>query len=56
MMPSLDGFGVLKIVAENEKLKHLPFIFMSAKSEKSDFREVMRLAADDYLTKVIHLR
>ena len=51
MMPGLDGFGVLKIVSENEKLKHIPFIFMSAKSEKSDFREGMRLGADDYLTK-----
>lgn len=51
MMPELDGYGVLKIVSEKEQLKHTPFVFMSAKSEKSDFREGMRLGADDYLTK-----
>lgn len=51
MMPGLDGFGVLKILSENENLNHVPFIFMSAKAEKDDFREGMRLGADDYLTK-----
>ena len=51
MMPELDGYGVLKIVSEKEHLKHIPFVFMSAKSEKSDFREGMRLGADDYLMK-----
>lgn len=51
MMPELDGYGVLKILVEHSDLKHTPFIFMSAKSEKSDFREGMRLGADDYLTK-----
>lgn len=51
MMPELDGYGVLKIASEKDQLKHIPFVFMSAKSEKSDFREGMRLGADDYLTK-----
>lgn len=51
MMPELDGYGVLKILSESERTKHIPFIFMSAKSEKDDFRAGMRLGADDYLTK-----
>jgi CheY-like chemotaxis protein len=51
MMPELDGYGVLKILSENELLSSIPFIFMSAKSDKGDFREGMRLGADDYLTK-----
>ncbi|MCB9256680.1 MAG: response regulator [Chitinophagales bacterium] len=51
MMPELDGYGVLKILVEHQELRYTPFIFMSAKSEKSDFREGMRLGADDYLTK-----
>lgn len=51
MMPELDGYGVLKICSGNETLKHIPFIFMSAKSEKDDFRRGMSLGADDYLTK-----
>lgn len=51
MMPELDGYGVLKILSGNEKLNRIPFVFMSAKSEKDDFRKGMSLGADDYLIK-----
>lgn len=51
MMPELDGFGVLKILNNNTKTYHIPFIFLTAKSEKSDFRKGMGLGADDYITK-----
>jgi CRP-like cAMP-binding protein len=51
MMPVLDGFGVLKILNRNPKLMHVPFMFLTAKSEKSDFRKGMGLGADDYITK-----
>lgn len=51
MMPELDGYGVLKIISDHPILSQIPFIFMSAKSEKADFREGMRLGADDYLMK-----
>lgn len=51
MMPILDGFGVLKILNNNEKLMHVPFMFLTAKSEKTDFRKGMGLGADDYITK-----
>lgn len=51
MMPELDGFEVLKILSENSKTSHIPFIFLTAKSEKADIRKGMNLGADDYLTK-----
>ncbi len=51
MMPVLDGFGVLKIVNNNPKTNGIPFIFLTAKSEKADFRKGMGLGADDYITK-----
>jgi CheY-like chemotaxis protein len=51
MMPELDGYGVLKIVNRNENLRHIPFMFLTAKSEKEDFRRGMGLGADDYITK-----
>ncbi len=51
MMPELDGYGVLKIIANDDLLKHTPFMFLTAKSEKSDFRKGMGLGADDYITK-----
>jgi CRP-like cAMP-binding protein len=51
MMPELDGFGVLKILNKNPKTSDIPFIFLTAKSEKTDFRKGMGLGADDYITK-----
>ncbi len=51
MMPVLDGYGVLYILAKNPSTAGIPFIFLTAKSEKSDMRKGMELGADDYLTK-----
>lgn len=51
MMPELDGFGVLKIISKNPKTADIPFIFLTAKTEQSDFRKGMGLGADDYITK-----
>lgn len=51
MMPELDGFGVLHILSKNPKTANIPFIFLTAKSEKTDFRKGMNLGADDYITK-----
>lgn len=51
MMPELDGYGVKQLLADNERLKDIPFIFLTAKADKTDFRKGMGLGADDYLTK-----
>jgi CRP/FNR family transcriptional regulator, cyclic AMP receptor protein len=51
MMPGLDGYGVLHAVHKNDTLKNTPFIFLTAKTERSDFRKGMELGADDYITK-----
>ena len=51
MMPELDGFGVLKIINTDPVMIHIPFMFLTAKTEKSDFRKGMGLGADDYITK-----
>ncbi|MAP80803.1 MAG: transcriptional regulator [Aequorivita sp.] len=51
MMPEIDGYGVLQHVANNEATKHIPFIFLSAKTEHKEIRKGMNLGADDYLTK-----
>ena len=51
MMPELDGYGVLHILSKSSKTANIPFIFLTAKAEKSDFRKGMNLGADDYLTK-----
>lgn len=51
MMPELDGYGVLYILSRHEETAHIPFIFLTAKAERSDMRKAMELGADDYLTK-----
>ncbi len=51
MMPVLDGYGVLHLIQKNENLKTIPFIFLTAKSERGDFRKGMEMGADDYITK-----
>jgi len=51
MMPVLDGYGVIHLLNKDPHTSGIPFIFLSAKSEKSDVRKGMALGADDYLTK-----
>jgi len=51
MMPVLDGYGVLHMLNKNPVTKNTPFIFLSARSEKSDVRKGMESGADDYITK-----
>lgn len=51
MMPVLDGYGVLHIFSQNADLQNIPFIFLTAKTDRSDLRKGMDMGADDYLTK-----
>jgi CRP-like cAMP-binding protein len=51
MMPVLDGYGVLHLLNKNPALSGIPFIFLTAKTERADFRKGMDLGADDYVTK-----
>ncbi|MFQ4144617.1 EAL domain-containing response regulator [Chlorogloeopsis sp. ULAP02] len=51
MMPELDGFGVLTALRQEQLTATIPFIFITAKATKTDFRQGMDLGADDYITK-----
>jgi CRP-like cAMP-binding protein/ActR/RegA family two-component response regulator len=51
MMPELDGYGVLHLLRKNDATRDTPFIFLTAKTERSDFRKGMEMGADDYITK-----
>ncbi|MBW3584894.1 MAG: EAL domain-containing response regulator [Cyanobacteria bacterium 0813] len=50
-MPELDGYDVLRTLRQNSLAATIPFIFLTAQSDKTDFRRGMELGADDYLTK-----
>lgn len=51
MMPELDGYGVLHLLSKEEKTASIPFVFLTARAEKEDYRKGMTMGADDYLTK-----
>ena len=51
MMPELDGYGVLHLIKKNPSTENIPFIFLTAKTERSDLRKGMEMGADDYITK-----
>ncbi|OIN56355.1 response regulator [Arsenicibacter rosenii] len=51
MMPVLDGYGVLHMLHKHDDTAHIPFIFLTAKTERNDFRKGMEMGADDYVMK-----
>jgi len=50
-MPQLDGYEVLRTLRQHTATAAIPFIFLTARGAKTDFRYGMVLGADDYLTK-----
>lgn len=51
MMPKMDGYKVLEYVRKTSIIQNTPFIFLTARVDKTDIRQGMELGADDYLTK-----
>jgi DNA-binding LytR/AlgR family response regulator len=51
MMPQMDGYEVLKAVKSRSTDVPPTFIFLTAKTERSDLRYGMELGADDFITK-----
>ncbi|HLO51500.1 MAG TPA: response regulator [Kamptonema sp.] len=51
MMPELDGYGVLAALRSQPLTATIPFIFLTARADKSDTRKGMELGADDYIPK-----
>lgn len=50
-MPEMDGFSVLTQLRQSPDTAGIPFIFLTARTTKTDIRYGMELGADDYLTK-----
>ena len=53
MMPELDGYAVVQSLRDDPELAHVPFVFLTAKSDQADMRIGMNFGADDYLTKPV---
>lgn len=51
MMPELDGYGVLHLLKMKPETINIPFVFLTAKTDRGDWRKGMEMGADDYITK-----
>lgn len=54
MMPDLDGYEVCKQLKTNPQTRHIPIIFLTAKSDVTDETKGLELGAIDYITKPIN--
>jgi CheY-like chemotaxis protein len=51
----VDGFSFFKMCLQNEKLRKIPFVFMSSLDEGLFIRTGIQLGVDDYLTKPLDI-
>ncbi len=51
MMPVMDGYTLLREVRKNPEWVHIPFIFLTAKGERSDIHDGLRRGVEEYITK-----
>ncbi len=56
MMPVMDGFELAKNIKENPNIKHLPIIFLTAKSNIEDKNKGFSLGINDYVVKPFNLK
>lgn len=50
-MPKMDGYEVCQTLQSVLTTNSIPFIFLTAKTQKEDLRQGMQMGADDYITK-----
>ena len=51
MMPGMDGYEVCDILKRNEKVKNIPVIFITAKTDEKAIEKAYDVGAMDYVTK-----
>ncbi len=54
MMPVMDGYEVLRRVKEDESLKDIPVIMLTARAQEKDVVKGIGSGAEDYITKPFH--
>lgn len=55
LIPGKTGYELLRDIQSVPETSTIPFLFLSAKSNKFDVREAMNLGADDFITKPFDL-
>ena len=56
MMPVMDGAGLLRAMRSDERMRHIPFILLSAKGTVDSQIEALENGADAYVAKPFHPR
>lgn len=51
MMPDQDGYEVCKIIKSDSNLKHIPVIFLTAKTDRESIVKGFEVGGSDYITK-----
>ena len=51
MMPHVDGYEVFKFLKSQERTRHVPVIFLTAKSIQEDIEKGLAMGGDYYITK-----
>jgi putative two-component system response regulator len=53
MMPEMDGYEVCRLLKAGEGTRHIPIIFVTAKSDPDDEAKGFALGAEDYIVKPV---
>ena len=51
MMPSANGFDVLRRIRQTPELEALPVLILTAKGQETDRKRMVELGANDFVTK-----
>lgn len=56
MMGEISGFKMAGIIRKDEKLAHIPIVFITAKDTENDMLTGFNIGADDYISKPFSIR
>ncbi len=51
MMPDMNGYEVCKKLKADERTRHVPVVMLTAKGQKGDAEQGLKMGADDYIIK-----
>ena len=53
VMPNLDGYTACKYLKQNDRLKDIPIIFITASDDKKDHFRALKNGANDFISKPV---
>lgn len=56
MMPDINGLQICRMIRADQKLKHVPIIFLTAKTDTDDRIHGLESGGDDYICKPFNIK